>query len=140
MVKADGLALGKGVIIAEDLAEAKEAVLSMMRDRRFGESGSRVVIEEFLTGPEATVLAFTDGETVVPMVSSMDHKRALDGNLGLKHRRHGRNRAEPPLSRGNCAAVHAGDLLPTIRAMQADGAAFKGCIYFGLMLTPQGPR
>ena len=140
VVKADGLALGKGVIIAQSREEAKEAVVSMMRDWRFGESGRHVVIEEFLTGPEVSVLSFTDGETLVPMVSSMDHKRALDGDEGLNTGGMGTIAPNPFYTDEIAAECMEKIFLPTIRAMRAEGRTFRGCLYFGLMLTPDGPK
>ena len=140
VIKADGLALGKGVIIAETLEEAKEALRSMMADKVFGDSGSRVVIEEFLTGPEVSVLSFTDGETVVPMVSSMDHKRALDNDQGLNTGGMGTVAPNPYYTAEIAQICMDTIFLPTIRAMQAEGCPFKGCLYFGLMLTPKGPK
>lgn len=140
VVKADGLALGKGVIIAQSREEAKEAVVSMMRDGRFGESGRHVVIEEFLTGPEVSVLSFTDGETLVPMVSSMDHKRALDGDEGLNTGGMGTIAPNPFYTDEIAAECMEKIFLPTIRAMRAEGRTFRGCLYFGLMLTPNGPK
>ncbi|MBR2472567.1 MAG: phosphoribosylamine--glycine ligase [Clostridia bacterium] len=140
VIKADGLALGKGVIIAETREQAFDAVKSMMEDKVFGESGSTVVIEEFLTGPEVSVLAFTDGDVVVPMVSSMDHKRALDGDKGLNTGGMG-TIAPNPCYTEEIADVCMGTIfLPTIHAMNAEGRKFKGCLYFGLMLTPKGPK
>ncbi len=140
VVKADGLALGKGVIIAQSRAEAKDAVMSMMRDGRFGESGRHVVIEEFLTGSEVSVLSFTDGETVVPMVSSMDHKRALDGDEGLNTGGMGTIAPNPFYTKEIAEECMEKIFLPTIRAMRAEGRTFRGCLYFGLMLTPDGPK
>ena len=140
VVKADGLALGKGVIIAQSREEAKEAVVSMMRVGRFGESGRHVVIEEFLTGPEVSVLSFTDGETLVPMVSSMDHKRALDGDEGLNTGGMGTIAPNPFYTDEIAAECMEKIFLPTIRAMRAEGRTFRGCLYFGLMLTPDGPK
>lgn len=140
VVKADGLALGKGVIIAESRAEAKAAVRSMMLDGKFGASGSRVVIEEFLTGPEVSVLSFTDGETVVPMVSSMDHKRALDGDKGLNTGGMGVIAPNPYYTEDIARECMERIFLPTVRAMRAEGRIFRGCLYFGLMLTPDGPK
>ena len=140
VVKADGLALGKGVIIAANKQEAEDAVLSMMRDKAFGESGSKVVIEEFLTGPEVSVLSFTDGETVVPMVSSMDHKRALDGDRGLNTGGMGTVAPNPYYTAEIAKDCMDTIFLPTIRAMKAEGRPFKGCLYFGLMLTEKGPK
>ena len=140
VVKADGLALGKGVIIAGSREEAEEAVISMMRDKRFGKSGEHVVIEEFLTGPEVSVLAFTDGKDVVPMVSSMDHKRAGDGDTGLNTGGMG-TIAPNPYYTGEIAKVCMETIfLPTVAAMNAEGRSFSGCLYFGLMLTPDGPK
>ena len=140
VVKADGLALGKGVLICQTREEAKRAVRSMMEGKMFGESGSKVVIEEFLTGPEVSVLSFTDGETIVPMVSSMDHKRALDGDLGLNTGGMGTVAPNPYYTPDMAAVCMEKIFLPTIRAMKAEGRAFKGCLYFGLMLTPEGPK
>lgn len=140
VIKADGLALGKGVVIAMDRAEAEEAVRSMMEDRLFGESGSRVVIEEFLTGPEVSVLAFTDGKTVVPMVSSMDHKRALDGDQGLNTGGMGTIAPNPYYTEEVAEICRREIFLPTVDAMNREGRPFQGCLYFGLMLTPKGPK
>ena len=140
VVKADGLALGKGVIIAQTRQEARDAVISMMRDGKFGKSGSRVVIEEFLTGPEVSVLSFTDGKTVVPMVSSMDHKRVGEGDTGLNTGGMGTVAPNPYYSDAVAAECMERIFLPTVRAMAAEGRPFKGCLYFGLMLTPDGPR
>ena len=140
VVKADGLALGKGVIIADDRESAKAAVHSMMCDKTFGDSGNKVVIEEFLTGPEVSVLSFTDGETVVPMVSSMDHKRALDGDRGLNTGGMGTVAPNPYYTEQVAEECMRTIFLPTIRAMKAEGRPFKGCLYFGLMLTPDGPK
>lgn len=140
VIKADGLALGKGVVIAMDRAEAEEAVRSMMEDRLFGESGSRVVIEEFLTGPEVSVLAFTDGKTVVPMVSSMDHKRALDGDQGLNTGGMGTIAPNPYYTEEVAEICRREIFLPTVNAMNREGRPFQGCLYFGLMLTPKGPK
>ena len=128
VIKADGLALGKGVIIAETREEAKDAVKSMMSDKVFGKSGDQIVIEEFLTGPEVSVLAFTDGKTVKPMISSMDHKRAGD------------NDTNPYYTADIAKECMETIFLPTIAAMNAEGRTFKGCLYFGLMLTPNGPK
>ena len=140
VIKADGLALGKGVIIAQTLDEATDAVKSMMSDKKFGESGSKIVIEEFLTGPEVSVLAFTDGKTMVPMVSSMDHKRALDGDNGLNTGGMG-TIAPNPYYTDDVAEICMKDIfLPTMNAMNAEGRTFKGCLYFGLMITPNGPK
>ncbi|MFA9380932.1 MAG: phosphoribosylamine--glycine ligase [Acetanaerobacterium sp.] len=139
VIKADGLALGKGVIIAQDLAEATEAIRGMIDGGRFGASGSHVVIEEFLRGPEATVLAFTDGKTIKPMVSSMDHKRALDGDMGPNTGGMGTIAPNPHYTPELERMCMETIFLPTIRALQSEGAPFKGCLYFGLMLTPKGP-
>ncbi len=140
VVKADGLALGKGVIIAETREEAKAAATSMMRDGKFGDSGRQVVIEEFLAGPEVSVLTFTDGETVVPMVSSMDHKRAKDGDRGLNTGGMGTIAPNPFYTPEIADACMEKIFLPTIRAMKKENRTFRGCLYFGLMLTPAGPR
>ena len=140
VVKADGLALGKGVIIAQTREEARQAVISMMEEGMFGQSGSRVVIEEFLTGPEVSVLSFTDGETVVPMVSSMDHKRARDNDEGLNTGGMGTVAPNPYYTEAIAARCMEEIFLPTIRAMKAEGRPFRGCLYFGLMLTPKGPK
>lgn len=140
VIKADGLALGKGVIIAETREAARQAVRSMMEDKVFGASGERVVIEEFLTGPEVSVLSFTDGQTVVPMVSSMDHKRALDGDRGLNTGGMGTVAPNPYYTPEIAAECMEKIFLPTVRAMNAEGRTFRGCLYFGLMLTPDGPR
>jgi phosphoribosylamine--glycine ligase len=140
VVKADGLALGKGVIIANTREEAKQAVVSMMEEGMFGASGSRVVIEEFLTGPEVSVLSFTDGETVVPMVSSMDHKRAHDNDEGLNTGGMGTIAPNPYYTEAIAQQCMEQIFLPTINAMKSEGRAFKGCLYFGLMLTPKGPK
>ncbi len=140
VIKADGLALGKGVIIAMTREEAKAAVRSMMLDKVFGESGSRVVIEEFLTGPEVSVLSFTDGKTVVPMISSQDHKRALDNDKGLNTGGMGTVAPNPYYTENVAKECMESIFLPTVRAMEAEGRAFKGCLYFGLMLTAKGPK
>ncbi len=140
VIKADGLALGKGVVIAETYEDACAAVRSMMEDKIFGDSGATVIIEEFLTGPEVSVLAFTDGDVVVPMVSSMDHKRALDGDRGLNTGGMG-TVAPNPFYTQEIADVCMGTIfLPTMHAMNSEGRTFKGCLYFGLMLTPKGPK
>ncbi len=140
VIKADGLALGKGVIIATTREEAEDAVRSMMADKVFGESGSRIVIEEFLTGPEVSVLSFTDGNVVVPMISSMDHKRAGDNDTGLNTGGMG-TVAPNPYYTAEIAEICMNTIfLPTINAMNAEGRTFKGCLYFGLMLTPNGPK
>ena len=140
VIKADGLALGKGVIIAQTRQEAKEAVQSMMQDKVFGKSGDQIVIEEFLTGPEVSVLSFTDGETVVPMISSMDHKRAGDGDTGLNTGGMGTVAPNPYYTTEVAQRCMEEIFLPTIRAMKAEGRNFRGCLYFGLMLTPDGPK
>lgn len=140
VIKADGLALGKGVIIAQNLPEAKLAVQSMMSDEAFGQAGKTIVIEEFLTGPELTVLAFSDGRNVCPMVSSRDHKRAMDGDQGLNTGGMGAIVPGAALSAADWAAMQESIFQPTIDAMRAEGRPFKGVIYFGLMLTPQGPK
>ena len=140
VIKADGLALGKGVIIAMTKEEAKDAVRSMMEDKVFGESGSRVVIEEFLTGPEISVLSFTDGKTLVPMVSSMDHKRAHDNDEGLNTGGMGTVAPNPYYTPEIADICMKEIFLPTIAAMNAEGRTFKGCLYFGLMLTEKGPK
>ena len=140
VVKADGLALGKGVVIAQNEQEAADALHSIMEDKIFGASGNKVVVEEFLTGPEVSVLAFTDGKTIRPMVSSMDHKRALDGDEGLNTGGMG-TVAPNPFYTKDIADVCMRDIfLPTVRAMRSEGRPFKGCLYFGLMLTPDGPK
>ncbi len=140
VIKADGLALGKGVIIAETREQAIEAVHSMMEDKIFGASGSRVVVEEFLTGPEVSVLSFTDGKTVVPMVSSMDHKRALDNDEGLNTGGMGTVAPNPYYTKEIADECMEKIFLPTIDAMNKEGRTFTGCLYFGLMLTPNGPK
>ena len=140
VVKADGLALGKGVLICETREAVREAVRSMMESRLFGESGARVVMEEFLTGPEVSVLAFTDGETIVPMKSSMDHKRALDGDRGLNTGGMGTVAPNPFYTPETAERCMEEIFLPTIRAMKAEGRPFQGCLYFGLMLTASGPK
>ena len=140
VIKADGLALGKGVIIAMNHDEAVAAVNSMMNDKIFGDSGSRVIIEEFLEGPEVSVLAFTDGKCVVPMVSSMDHKRARDNDEGLNTGGMG-TIAPNPYYTDEVKEVCMRDIfLPTVNAMNAEGRTFKGCLYFGLMITKNGPK
>ena len=140
VVKADGLALGKGVLIAMNREEAVAAVETIMLDRAFGDSGKQVVIEEFLTGPEVSVLAFTDGKTVVPMVSSMDHKRAHDNDEGLNTGGMGTIAPNPYYTEAFAAACMETIFLPTMNAMNAEGRTFRGCLYFGLMLTPNGPK
>ncbi len=140
VIKADGLALGKGVIIAENLQQAKSAVISMMEDKVFGESGSSIVIEEFLTGPEVSVLAFTDGETIVPMVSSMDHKRAKDFDKGLNTGGMGTVAPNPVYTKEIASRAEKEIFIPTVNAMVKEGRPFKGCLYFGLMITNDGPK
>ena len=140
VIKADGLALGKGVVIAESVDEAKEAIRSMMEDKIFGDSGNNLVIEEFLTGPEVSVLAFTDGKVVKPMVSSMDHKRALDNDKGLNTGGMGTIAPNPYYTEDIAKICMDNIFLPTVDAMNAEGRTFKGCLYFGLMLTPDGPK
>ncbi len=140
VIKADGLALGKGVIIAEKRHEAQEAVREMMQDHKFGKSGDRIVIEEFLEGPEVTVLSFTDGKTVIPMISSMDHKRAGDGGTGLNTGGMGTIAPNPYYTEEVAARCMEEIFLPTIRAMNEEGRTFKGCLYFGLMITKDGPK
>ena len=140
VVKADGLALGKGVIIAQTREEAMAAVTDMMANAKFGKSGSTVVIEEFLTGPEVSVLAFTDGKTVKPMVSSMDHKRAGDGDTGLNTGGMGTIAPNPYYTPEIAKQCMEEIFRPTIRAMRKEKRTFQGCLYFGLMLTPNGPK
>ena len=140
VIKADGLALGKGVIIAMTRKEAKDAVRSIMADKVFGKSGDQIVIEEFLTGPEVSVLSFTDGKTVVPMISSMDHKRAGDNDTGLNTGGMGTVAPNPYYTAELAEECMQTIFLPTIAAMNAEGRTFKGCLYFGLMLTPNGPK
>ena len=140
VVKADGLALGKGVLIANSLSEAEAAVKTIMEDRAFGDSGNEIVIEEFLTGPEVSVLAFTDGTAIRPMVSSMDHKRAGDGDTGLNTGGMGTVAPNPCYTPEIAQVCMDTIFLPTLAAMRAEGCPFKGCLYFGLMLTPDGPK
>ena len=140
VIKADGLALGKGVIIARTTDEARAAVNEIMLDKKFGKSGDSVVIEEFLTGPEVSVLSFTDGKTVIPMVSSMDHKRALDGDSGLNTGGMGTIAPNPYYTEEIANRCMNEIFIPTINAMNAEGRTFKGCLYFGLMITPDGPK
>ena len=140
VIKADGLALGKGVIIAQTRQEALDAVTDMMANAKFGKSGSTVVIEEFLTGPEVSVLAFTDGRTIRPMVSSMDHKRAGDGDTGLNTGGMGTIAPNPYYTEDIAKQCMEEIFRPTIRAMRKEGRTFQGCLYFGLMLTPKGPK
>ncbi|MCI2056117.1 MAG: phosphoribosylamine--glycine ligase [Oscillibacter sp.] len=140
VIKADGLALGKGVLIPQSFAEAEAAIKAIMEDKVFGESGAQVVVEEFLTGPEVSVLAFTDGTAIRPMVSSMDHKRAGDGDTGLNTGGMGTIAPNPYYTRDIAAVCMDTIFLPTLAAMCAEGCPFKGCLYFGLMLTPDGPK
>ena len=140
VVKADGLALGKGVLICETREDAVEAVRSMMEDKAFGKSGEVVVIEEFLTGPEVSVLSFTDGKTLIPMVSSMDHKRAHDGDQGLNTGGMGTVAPNPYYTPEVAQECMEKIFLPTMKAMNEEGRTFKGCLYFGLMITPRGPK
>ena len=140
VIKCDGLALGKGVIIAKDFEEAEAAVKSMLLDGKFGKSGSEIVVEEFMTGPEVTVLAFTDGKTVKPMISSMDHKRANDNDEGLNTGGMGTIAPNPCYTDAFKAECMEKIFKPTIAAMQKEGRPFKGCLYFGLMLTPNGVK
>ena len=140
VVKADGLALGKGVIIAETREQAMDAVHTIMEDKVFGKSGDHIVIEEFLTGPEVSVLAFTDGKTMIPMVSSMDHKRALDGDKGLNTGGMGTVAPNPYYTEDIAKECMETIFLPTMDAMNKEGRTFKGCLYFGLMLTENGPK
>ena len=140
VIKADGLALGKGVIIAQTRDEAKAAVVSMMQDKAFGSSGDNIVIEEFLTGPEVSVLAFTDGKKVAPMVSSMDHKRAGDNDTGLNTGGMGTIAPNPYYTKAIAEECMEKIFIPTMKAMNNEGRTFKGCLYFGLMLTPNGPK
>ena len=140
VIKADGLALGKGVIIATEREEAKNAVRSMMEDKIFGESGNNIVIEEFLEGPEVSVLSFTDGKTVVPMISSMDHKRAKDNDMGLNTGGMGTIAPNPYYTDEMARECMDTIFIPTIEAMNKEGRSFSGCLYFGLMLTKNGPK
>lgn len=140
VVKADGLALGKGVIIAQNESEAADALRSIMEDKTFGDSGNEVVVEEFLTGPEVSVLAFTDGTAMKPMVSSMDHKRAFDGDNGPNTGGMGTISPNPFYTDEIAAECMEKIFMPTMHAMNAEGRKFKGCLYFGLMLTPDGPK
>lgn len=140
VIKADGLALGKGVIIAQNFDEAKDAVNSIMEDKIFGKSGANIVIEEFLTGPEVSVLCFTDGKTVSPMVSSMDHKRAYDNDEGPNTGGMGTVAPNPYYTEKIANECMNKIFLPTINAMVKENRAFKGCLYFGLMITPDGPK
>ena len=140
VIKADGLALGKGVVIAQTRAEARQAVTGMMSGQAFGQSGRTIVIEAFLTGPELTVLAFTDGYTVSPMVTSRDHKRALDGDQGLNTGGMGAVAPGADLDPALWDLMNRTIFQPTVDAMRAEGRLFQGVLYFGLMLTPRGPK
>lgn len=140
VIKADGLALGKGVIIPENLEDAIAGVKEIMEDKIFGASGNNIVVEEFLTGPEVSVLAFTDGKCVKPMVSSMDHKRALDGDKGLNTGGMGTVSPNPYYTQEVAKECMDEIFIPTINAMNNEGRTFKGCLYFGLMITPKGPK
>ncbi len=140
VIKADGLALGKGVLICNDKASAEEAVKSMMQDKQFGEAGSSIVIEEFLSGPEVSVLCFTDGKVIIPMVSSMDHKRALDGDKGLNTGGMGTVAPNPYYTQDIAKSCMDTIFVPTMAAMNKENRSFKGCLYFGLMLTEKGPK
>ena len=140
VIKADGLALGKGVLIPQNLEEARDAVKSIMEDKTFGDSGNEIVIEEFLTGPEVSVLAFTDGTAIAPMVSSMDHKRAGDGDTGLNTGGMGTVAPNPYYTADVAKVCMDTIFLPTLAAMREEGCPFKGCLYFGLMITPKGPK
>ena len=140
VIKADGLALGKGVIIAQTREEACDAIKTIMEDRVFGDSGKSIVIEEFLTGPEVSVLTFTDGKTLVPMVSSMDHKRAGDGDTGLNTGGMGTVAPNPYYTPEIAEICMKTIFMPTVEAMRKEGRPFKGCLYFGLMITPDGPK
>ena len=140
VIKADGLAVGKGVTLAQNEQEAAEALHSLMEERKFGSSGDRVVVEEFLTGPEVTVLAFTDGHVMCPMVSSMDHKRAYDNDMGPNTGGMGTISPSPFYTDEIAKVCMDTIFLPTMNAMNAEGRKFKGCLYFGLMLTPDGPK
>ena len=140
VIKADGLALGKGVIIAKTREEAEAAVKEIMEDKKFGKSGDRVVIEEFLEGPEVSVLSFTDGKTLVPMVSSMDHKRAGENDTGLNTGGMGTIAPNPYYTKAVAEECMEKIFLPTMEAMNKEGRTFKGCLYFGLMITKDGPK
>lgn len=140
VVKADGLALGKGVIIAQNREEAKAALDTIMRDKKFGASGNQVVIEEFISGPEVSVLTFCDGKTVVPMVSSMDHKRVFDGNKGPNTGGMGTISPNPHYTKELAKTCQETIFEPTVKAIAGEGCPFKGCLYFGLMLTKDGPK
>ena len=140
VIKADGLALGKGVIIATTREEAEDAVISIMKDKKFGKSGNSIVVEEFLEGPEVSVLSFTDGKVVKPMISSMDHKRAGDNDTGLNTGGMGTVAPNPYYTDAVAKECMEKIFLPTMEAMNAEGRTFKGCLYFGLMITKDGPK
>ncbi len=140
VIKADGLAKGKGVTVAENFREAREAIISCMKNKAFGKSGERILIEECLTGPEVTVLSFTDGNTIIPMISSMDHKRAYDGNKGPNTGGMGVIAPNPYYTPEIAEECMKKIFIPTIKAMKNEGRTFKGCLYFGLMLTVDGPK
>lgn len=140
VVKADGLALGKGVLICQTIDEAVEAVKTIMEDKKFGSSGNNIVVEEFLTGPEVSVLSFTDGKTVKPMVSSKDHKRAYDNDQGLNTGGMGTISPNPYYTDELAKQCMDEIFVPTVNAMAKEGRPFKGCLYFGLMMTPKGPK
>ncbi len=140
VIKADGLALGKGVIIAENNEEAVSAVIEIMKNKKFGKSGDSIVIEEFLSGPEVSVLAFTDGKSIVPMISSMDHKRAGDGDTGLNTGGMGTVAPNPFYTPDIAVECMEKIFIPTVKAMNNEGRTFKGCLYFGLMITKDGPK
>ncbi len=140
VIKADGLALGKGVIIAQTQKEAREAVKEIMEDKKFGDSGNNIVVEEFLTGPEVSVLAFTDGISLVPMVSSKDHKRVNDNDEGLNTGGMGTISPNPYYTKEIAEICRKTIFEPTVAAMNSENRTFKGCLYFGLMITPDGPK
>jgi phosphoribosylamine--glycine ligase len=140
VIKADGLALGKGVILAQNEEEAVTAIKEMIDDKKFGDSSSTIVVEEYLTGPEVSVLSFTDGKTMVPMISSMDHKRALDGDKGLNTGGMGTISPNPCYTEDIAKECMEKIFIPTMNAMNAEGRTFEGCLYFGLMITPKGPK
>ena len=140
VIKADGLALGKGVLIAQNEEEAKAAVRELMVDKKFGASGNEVVVEEFMEGPEVSVLSFTDGHVIVPMVSSMDHKRADDGDKGLNTGGMGTIAPSPVYTPEIAKECMEKIFVPTMHAMNEEGRTFKGVLYFGLMLTKDGPK
>ena len=140
VIKADGLALGKGVLIAQTRDEARQAIKDIMEDKKFGDSGNQIVIEEFLEGPEVSVLSFTDGKVVKPMVSSMDHKRAKDGDQGLNTGGMGTVAPNPYYTEEIAERCMKEIFLPTVEAMNAEGRTFRGCLYFGLMITKDGPK